>query len=73
MTKTNTNVLGIIIVILAGIYFYISYCGSCLNSNETATAKVINSTEPITSDLALTEWFTDGNKFGELHLKISLS
>lgn len=35
MTKTTTNVLGIIIVILAGIYFYILYCGSCAMSNET--------------------------------------
>lgn len=73
MTKTTTNMLGIIIVILAGIYFYVSYCGTCSNSNETAAAKIINNTELITSDLALAEWFTDGKKIGELYLKKSLS
>ena len=29
MTKTTTNLLGIIITILAGTYFYITYCSSC--------------------------------------------
>lgn len=29
MTKTTTNLLGIIITILAGTYFYIMYCSEC--------------------------------------------
>ena len=32
MTKTTTNLLGIIITILAGAYFYIAYCSSCCAS-----------------------------------------
>ena len=29
MTKTTTNLLLMIIAILAGIYFYVTYCSSC--------------------------------------------
>ena len=29
MTKTTTNLIGIIITILAGAYFYIMYCSIC--------------------------------------------
>jgi hypothetical protein len=29
MTKTTTNLLLMIITILAGIYFYVNYCNSC--------------------------------------------
>ncbi len=29
MTKRTTNLLGIIITILAGIYFFVMYCSEC--------------------------------------------
>ena len=45
MTKTTTNLLGIIIVILAGIYFYVMYCSECNAEYEevptTENGKVI--------------------------------
>ncbi len=34
MTKTTTNLLGIIITILAGTYFFVTYCSECGTSNE---------------------------------------
>lgn len=41
MTKTTTNLLLIIITILAGIYFYVTYCSSCGTTvKEAATASV---------------------------------
>lgn len=52
MTKTTTNVLGIIIVILAGIYFYVSYCSSCARSNKTAAA--LNSNNANLADITKT-------------------
>jgi len=44
MTKTTTNVIGIIIVILAGIYFYVSYCGTCARDNENVAMLRIDDT-----------------------------
>ena len=38
MTKTTTNVIGIIIVILAGIYFYVTYCSNCGKQDDEAAA-----------------------------------
>lgn len=34
MNKTATNILGIIIVILAGTYFFIMYCNQCSTEDE---------------------------------------
>ena len=42
MSKTTTNVLGIIIVILAGIYFYVNYCSECQENTETAAIYITN-------------------------------
>ncbi|MEX0290182.1 MAG: OmpA family protein [Flavobacteriaceae bacterium] len=38
MTKTTTNLIGIIIVILAGIYFYVMYCSECNAENQKEAA-----------------------------------
>lgn len=35
MTRTTTNLLGIIITILAGTYFFVSYCSECRTSEES--------------------------------------
>lgn len=37
MTKRTTNLLGIIITILAGIYFFIMYCSECGLDDDLAT------------------------------------
>ena len=37
MTKTTTNLLGIIITILAGTYFFVMYCSECGTGTEKAT------------------------------------
>ncbi len=46
MTKTTTNLLGILITILAGTYFYISYCTECGNGNVEETAPVVEKVVP---------------------------
>lgn len=37
MTKKTTNLLGIIITILAGIYFFVMYCSQCGLDDDLAT------------------------------------
>jgi hypothetical protein len=37
MTKRTTNLLGIIITILAGIYFFVMYCSECGLDDDLAT------------------------------------
>jgi hypothetical protein len=37
MTKKTTNLLGIIITILAGIYFFVMYCSQCGLDDDFAT------------------------------------
>ena len=41
MTKSFTNLLGIIITILAGTYFYINYCSSCRVAVEEVPTVVV--------------------------------
>jgi hypothetical protein len=49
MTKKTTNLLGIIITILAGIYFFVMYCSQCGLDDDFATlnnedSSVLNNT-----------------------------
>ncbi|WP_297691232.1 hypothetical protein [uncultured Eudoraea sp.] len=49
MTKKTTNLLGIIITILAGIYFFVMYCSQCGLDDDFATlhnedSSVVNNT-----------------------------
>ena len=52
MSGTTTNLLGIVIAILAGTYFYICYCGPCNDEEildfppETPDMEVRNRAEP---------------------------
>lgn len=41
MTKTTTNLLGIIITILAGTYFFVMYCSECNGMAEEASTNEI--------------------------------
>ncbi|MDE3743148.1 hypothetical protein [Maribacter polysaccharolyticus] len=41
MTKKTTNLLGIIITILAGTYFFITYCSTCGASSDRVSRKEI--------------------------------
>lgn len=42
MTRTTTNLIGIIITILAGTYFYIMYCSECsINAKEEPVKEVM--------------------------------
>lgn len=66
MTKSTTNVIGIIIVILAGIYFYISYCSACAGNDETAAVMFRNETKLIAFHLTLTEEKMAYNTFVDL-------
>jgi len=43
MTKKTTNLLGIIITILAGIYFFVMYCSQCGLDDDLATINHVNS------------------------------
>ncbi|WP_291865389.1 OmpA family protein [Maribacter sp.] len=51
MTKTTTNLLGILITILAGTYFYITYCSECgaVVKEEPVTEAVITKEPNVTS------------------------
>ncbi len=40
MSKRTTNLIGLIITILAGTYFYIMYCSECRRSNGIVFQKV---------------------------------
>jgi hypothetical protein len=40
MTKTTTNLLGILISILAGTYFNLMYCASCEADGDTLSASL---------------------------------
>ena len=55
MTKKTTNLLGLIITILAGTYFYVMYCGECGNtSNETSSSQTTTlKTEAVNGDTTL--------------------
>ncbi|MCG2459401.1 OmpA family protein [Flavobacteriaceae bacterium F89] len=47
MTKSFTNLLGIIITIVAGIYFYLNYCSSCgATVNDVPAAVVAAAPDP---------------------------
>ncbi len=46
MTKTTTNLVGILITILAGIYFFVTYCSECRVSNEESTVVEDNTPPP---------------------------
>jgi len=39
MTKTTTNLLGLLITILAGTYFFVSYCNNCDVEVDTALSE----------------------------------
>lgn len=42
MTKNTTNLLGIVITILAGTYFFITYCSACgTSSNRKSRTEVL--------------------------------
>ena len=43
MTKKTTNLLGIIITILAGIYFFVMYCSQCGLDDDLATLHNVDS------------------------------
>lgn len=43
MTKKTTNLIGIIITILAGIYFFVMYCSQCGLDDGLATLKKVDS------------------------------
>ncbi|NNG10722.1 MAG: hypothetical protein HKM92_11155, partial [Arenibacter sp.] len=38
MSKKTTNLLGIIIAIIAGTYFYITLCSECSSNQENTSA-----------------------------------
>lgn len=60
MTKRTTNLLGIIITILAGTYFYITCCSECgMQSKEVSKKEVAAPIEPEPSSYPFT--FSDGN------------
>jgi hypothetical protein len=40
MSKRTANLIGLIITILAGTYFYVMYCGECRPSNGVALMKL---------------------------------
>ena len=46
MNKTTTNIMGIIIVILAGTYFFIMYCNLCSPDREVSYLPEINTPLP---------------------------
>ncbi|WP_411029156.1 hypothetical protein [Spongiimicrobium sp. 3-5] len=52
MTKKTTNLLGLIITILAGTYFYVMYCSECgSTSNETSSSQTTTlKTEAVNGD-----------------------
>lgn len=43
MTKKTTNLLGIIITILAGIYFFVMYCSQCGLDDDLAALHNVDS------------------------------
>ncbi|EAR02977.1 OmpA family protein [Maribacter sp. HTCC2170] len=60
MTKRTTNLLGIIITILAGTYFYITCCSECgMQSKEEPEKEVITSIEPKATSFPFS--FSDGD------------
>lgn len=46
MTRTTTNLLGIVITILAGIYFYMTCCSSCLQEAKATEPEQVNAPPP---------------------------
>lgn len=46
MTKTTTNLLGILITILAGTYFYVTYCSECGSENVEEIVPVVEKVVP---------------------------
>lgn len=62
MTKTTTNVLLMLITILAGIYFYVNYCSSC-STNVTTDEPVKEAvTAPVTPEATSYPFaFSDGD------------
>ena len=51
MTKTTTNLLGIIIVILAGIYFFSQRCGFCGSHNNQDLSAIEKVTHPVVAEM----------------------
>lgn len=52
MTKTTTNLVGILITILAGTYFFVTYCSECgVEKNEPTVMKeqILPSETPMAS------------------------
>lgn len=52
MNKNTTNILGIIIVILAGTYFFVMYCNLCGNDRDDYTSLHLPA-EPISTNQVL--------------------
>lgn len=46
MTKSTTNLLGIIITILAGTYFFVKYCSECRDGNVTVKDEIVTPPVP---------------------------
>ena len=62
MTKTTTNLLGIIIVILAGIYFYVMYCSECrteIQEEATVESEIVKPAVPEATSYPFS--FSDGD------------
>lgn len=49
MTKTTTNLLGILITILAGTYFYVTYCSECSSESVEEVVPVVEKVAPKTT------------------------
>ena len=47
MNKNTTNIMGIIIVILAGTYFFIMYCNLCNSEGEVSFLPEILTSEEV--------------------------
>ncbi|HMB63838.1 MAG TPA: OmpA family protein [Eudoraea sp.] len=59
MTKSTTNLLGIIITILAGAYFFVKYCSECRDGNVSVKDEIV--TPPVPKPTSYPFTVSDGD------------
>ncbi|MFS4454551.1 hypothetical protein [Maribacter sp. 2304DJ31-5] len=67
MTKTTTNLLLMLIAILAGTYFYVMYCSECSNQKSLEpeeSTEARTPTEPVSTFLSAT---TNNGNYSPIH------